>query len=308
MISYSRWQRLRRCTRIFLPRLLREGWMALSPRIESDVLYLKVLYFLTYGRRLNLEHPHRFTEKLQLLKLIYTEPLHSQMVDKFGVRKIIEEKLGKEYLFPLLGVWENANDIDFDALPERFVLKPTHDSGSIVFCRDKAHFDIAATRKKLNRALKRRFYYKMRELAYRGVKPRIIAEPLMVDESGTELKDYKLLCFDGEVKFIQVHFDREHNHRRNLYTPDWKLVEDFFLIGPSDPTYSVPRPALLPQMLEAASQLSKGFPEIRIDFYIVNNHLFFGEFTFFHSGGLFLFYPDKYDEILGEYVKLPKLN
>ena len=304
MVTYSRMQRLFRCARILVPRLIREGWIRISPWIKSDTLYLKVLYFLTYGRFLDLKQPKRFTEKLQALKLIYTEPLHSQMVDKYGVREIIEQKLGKEYLFPLLGVWDNADDIDFDALPEQFVLKPTHDSGSIVFCRDKAHFDMAAARKKLNRSLKQRFYYKMRELAYRGVKPRIIAEPLMVDESGTELKDYKLLCFDGEVKFIQVHFDREHNHRRNLYTPDWKLVEDFFMIGPSDPSYVVPKPDLLPQMLEVASRLSQGFPEIRIDFYIVNGHLYFGEFTFFHSGGLFLFFPDKYDEILGNMVHL----
>jgi hypothetical protein len=278
--------------------------MWLSPWIKSDIIYLKVLYFLTNGRILDLQHPKRFTEKLQALKLIYTKPIHSQMVDKYGVREIIEQKLGKQHLFPLLGVWDNAEDIDFDTLPNQFVLKPTHDSGSIIFCRNKNDFNINNARKQLNKALKRRFFYKMRELAYRGVKPRIIAEPLMVDEDGTELKDYKLLCFDGEVKFIQVHYDREHNHRRNLYTPDWKLVEDFFMIGPSDPSYNVPRPELLPQMLMIASQLSKGFPEIRIDFYIVNNHLYFGEFTFFHSGGLFLFQPDKYDYILGSYINL----
>lgn len=305
VIAYPRWKRLLRCARLLIPRAIREIWMACSPWIKSDILYLKILYFLTYGRLLNLTCPKRFTEKLQALKLIYTEPLHSQMVDKYGVREIIEKELGQDYLFPLLGVWDNVDDIDFSALPEQFVLKPTHDSGSIIFCHDKAHFDISTAKKRLKKSLKRKFFYRMRELAYRGVKPRVIAEPLMVDDSGTELRDYKLLCFNGAVKYIQVHYGREHNHRRNLYTPEWKLVDDFFMIGPNDPSYIVPKPDLLPKMLEIASRLSKGFPEIRIDFYIVNNHLYFGEFTFFHSGGLFMFYPDKFDEILGNDVKLP---
>ena len=306
MIEYSRWQFFIRRARLLIPRVIRQGWMYLSPRIKSDVWYLKVLYFLTYGRRLNLKNPVRFTEKLQALKLVYTTPLHSKMVDKFGVREIIEQQLGKEYLFPLLGVWNNADEIDFDTLPEQFVLKPTHDSGSIVFCRNRKTFDIPAARRQLDRALKRRFYFNMRELAYRGVTPRIIAEPLMVDESGTELKDYKLLCFDGEVKYIQVHFGRASRHQRNLYTPDWQLVEDFFMIGPNDPTHVIPKPELLPEMLAISSRLSKGFPEIRIDFYIVNDHLYFGEFTFFHSGGLFMIHPDKYDKILGDLVRLPQ--
>lgn len=225
------------------------------------------------------------------------------MVDKYGVREIIRQKIGEKYLFPLLGVWKNFEDIDFDLLPAQFVLKPTHDSGSIVFCRNKLTFDKQKAKKKLEKALGRNYYFLGRELPYKNVEPQIIAEPLMTDESGTELKDYKVFCFDGEVKMIQVDFDRFTNHGRNLYTPEWDLIEAFILY-PYDHNRIIPKPTVLPEMLTIASKLSKGFPHVRIDFYVIRDKLYFGEFTFHHAGGLARIKPDKFNETLGSYINL----
>lgn len=293
---------------ILIPRLLREIVFKSSPFIKSDSLYLKIVYFLTFFKWLDLEHPETlltFNEKIQWLKMHNNTQLHTQMVDKYEVRSLIKEKLGTGYTFPLLGVWNDPDEIDFDMLPDPFVLKPTHDSGSIIFCHDKSHFNQNAARKKLRKALKRNYYWLGREAPYKNVKPRIIAEPLMVDESGVELKDYKLFCFDGIVRMIQVHFDRFNKHHQNLYTPEWKLIDGYLSSYPSGRQEAVPRPYILDDMVQKASMLSKGFPFVRVDFYIINNKLYFGEFTFHHAGGLARVYPRTFARQLGDWISLP---
>ena len=290
-----------------LPRLLRRFVFMCTHSISSDKSYIKIVYFLTFGKWLDLDHPETlvtFNEKLQWLKMHNNTPLHTKMVDKFAVREIIDEKMGPGHVFPLLGVWEHFDDIDFSKLPDKFVLKPTHDSGSIVFCRDKKNFDIVGAKKKLEAALKRNYYWLGRERPYRDIPPRLIAEPLMVDESGTQLKDYKLFCFDGVVKMIQVDFDRFTDHHRNLYTPEWKLI-DAFMLYPHAPDKTIPPPVILPQMLSAASQLSQGFPFVRVDFYVINGKLYFGEFTFHHEGGYGRIKPDSFNVEMGSWIKLP---
>jgi hypothetical protein len=293
---------------VLIPRILRLIVNKLTYCIKSDETYLKIIYFLTFGKWLDFEHPEKFTtfnEKIQWLKLNSNTPLHTQMVDKYEVRDIIQKKLGEGFTFPLLGVWNSFDEIDFSKLPEQFVLKPTHDSGSIVFCRDRKTFNLAAARKKLTKALKRNYYWLGRETPYKNVKPRLIAEPLMTDNTEkTDLKDYKLFCFDGEVKIIQVDYDRFTNHHRNLYTPEWQLI-DAFIMYPNDPTHIIPPPEALPRMLEIASKLSKGFPFIRIDLYVINQKIYFGEFTFFHGGGLERIRPREYNNIMGSWIKLP---
>ncbi len=289
---------------ILIPRILRECVFLCTKLIKSDELYLKIVYFLTFGKWLDFKNLQTFNEKIQWLKIHNNTPLHTQMVDKYAVREIIKRKLGDNYLFPLLGVWNSFDEIDFDALPDQFVLKSTHDSGSIVFCRDKTTFDYKKARKKIEKALKRNYYWLGREQPYKNVQPRIIAEPLMHDESGTDLKDYKLFCFDGEVKMIQVDFDRFANHHRNLYTPDWNLI-DAFILYPNNPNRNIEKPAILPEMLKYASELSKGFPFVRIDFYIINNQLYFGEFTFHHGGGLERIRPKGFNHTLGDYINIP---
>ena len=304
---FTPYRKYSRYALILVPRILRQIVFKCTRLIPSDRLYIKIVYFLTFGRWLDLDHPEKlknFNEKIQWLKLHNNTPLHTRMADKLEVRKIIEEKLGPGYTFPLLGVWDSFDEINFAELPDQFVLKPTHDSGSIVFCRDKKSFDRRKAKAKLEAALRRNYYWFGRELPYRDIPPRLIAEPLMVDESGTQLKDYKLFCFDGSVKMIQVDFDRFTDHHRNLYTPEWELI-DAFILYPHAPDKTIPQPDILPEMLAAASRLSKGFPFVRIDFYVINGKLYFGEFTFHHEGGLGRIRPQTFNMEMGSWIHLP---
>jgi len=305
---FTPWRKWLRYSILLGPRILREGVFRCSRLIPSDRLYLKIVYFLTFGKWLDLDHPEslrNFNEKLQWLKLHNDTPLHTRMADKVAVRRIIEEKIGPGYTFPLLGVWEHFDDIDFSRLPEQFVLKPSHDSGSIVFCRDKQSFDRRRARKKLEAALRRNYFWFGREMPYKDIPPRILAEPLMVDESGTQLKDFKLFCFDGEVKVIQVDFNRFTGHRRNLYTPQWERL-DMFIMYPNAPQVSIPRPKKLDEMLKWGAELSRGFPFLRVDFYEIHDRIYFGEFTFHHEGGLGRIKPERFNTLMGDWIRLPQ--
>jgi hypothetical protein len=227
------------------------------------------------------------------------------MADKYEVRKYIAEKIGEEYLIPLLGVWNTFEDIDFNSLPDQFVLKCTHDSGGVVICKDKNAFDLKAARKKIVIHLKRNFYWYGREWAYKNIKPRIIAEKFMVDESGTELKDYKILCFNGEPRLIQVDFDRFVKHKRNLYSTEWQyqLVE---LGYPTYPQIRIKKPESLELMLQLAKKLSFGIPHLRVDLYSIKQKIYFGELTFYHGSGFEKFTPSEWDKTLGDWLELPQ--
>ncbi|GHV12247.1 glycosyl transferase [Fibrobacterales bacterium] len=240
-----------------------------------DSLYLKILYRIEVGYWPNLSNPQTFNEKLQWLKIHDRKPEYTQFVDKYEVRKHIAETIGEEYLIPLLGVWDKFDDIDFSKLPEQFVLKCTHDSGGLVICKDKSNLDIKRAKKKIERCLKKNYYWDGREWPYKSVKSRIIAEKYMVDESETELKDYKIFCFDGESKIIQVDFDRFVEHKRNLYDTEWNLC-DFTLLYKNGKQKQIPKPAQLEKMLEFAKTLSKNIPFVRVDFYCINNDIRWG--------------------------------
>lgn len=254
------------------------------------------------GKKLDLKNPQTFNEKLQWLKLYDRNPEYTKMVDKYEVRKYIADKIGEEYLIPLLGVWDKFDDIDFSTLPDQFVLKCTHDSGGLVICKDKSKLDIEAARKKINKCLKRNFYKLTREWPYKNVKPRIIAEKLMVDESGTELKDYKIFCFNGDPKAMFIATDRPHDTRFDFFDTEFNHLP--FTNGHPNATKEIKRPKGLEEMVQLAEKLSQGMKQVRIDFYDINGKVYFGEITFFHWSGMVPFEPEEWDYKFGEWINI----
>lgn len=268
----------------------------------DDERYLRLAYRIRMRKKLNLKNPQTFNEKLQWLKLYDRKSEYTMMVDKYEVRKYISEKIGEEYLIPLLGVWNSFDEIDFDKLPEQFVLKCTHDSGGLVICKDKSKLDMDAVKRKINRCFEKNFYYHGREWPYKDVKPRIIAEKLMVDESGTELKDYKFFCFDGKPECLFIATDRPHDTKFDFYDMEFNHLP--FTNGHPNADKEIKRPAGMDEMVEIAKKLSEGMPHVRIDFYDINGRVYFGEITFFHWSGLVPFEPEEWDYKLGEKIKL----
>ncbi|AKB60514.1 ATP-grasp fold amidoligase family protein [Methanosarcina mazei] len=270
-----------------------------------DKTLLEIDFKARHGKKLDLDNPVTYNEKLQWLKLYDRDPVYSQMVDKYEVYQYVSKKIGKKYLIPLLGVWDSADDIEFDKLPDQFVLKPTHDSGCCVICTDKETFSRNKAIKKLNAALHRNYYYSGREWPYKDVKPRVIAQKYIVDESGYELKDYKIFCFDGVPKLIHVDFNRfTDNHQRNIYTPSWEYVP-MSILYPTSPETKVEKPVVLKEMLTIAKNLSAGIPHVRVDLYVVGEKIYFGELTFYHDSGHTTFNPPEWDETMGSWIRLP---
>lgn len=273
----------------------------------SDENYLRRQFRLWTGEELNLEDPKGYNEKLQWLKIYDHRPEYAVMVDKYAVKQWVADRIGDEYLIPTLGVWDHFSQIDFDRLPQQFVLKCTHDSGSILVVKDKRTMDRKEAERKLERCLRRSWYQPYREWAYKNVKPRIIAEAYMTDESGTELKDYKVFNFDGVPKMIQVDYGRFTEHKRNLYTTDWEYLP-VRITYPTDPGHRIKRPAQLEKMLELARLLSEGYPHMRTDFYCVGDRIYFGEITFYHGSGMTRFDPPSFNLEMGGWLKLPERN
>lgn len=269
-----------------------------------DKMYLQLKYRIHFGKKLNLNNPVTFSEKLQWLKLYDRKDFYTTMVDKQNVKKYVAQILGEKYIIPTYGVWDTFDEIDFNCLPDSFVLKTTHDSGGIVICKNKSEFDKVNAKEKINRCLKRNYYLRNREWPYKNVPRRIIAEKYMIDESGTELKDYKIFNFNGEPKMIQLDYDRFCNHKRNLYTTEWDVIDVNFKYESDINKYSR-RPNILPELLEMARLLSKDIPFVRTDFYIINNQIYFGELTFFPEGGFGNFSKEEMDKALGILIDLP---
>lgn len=269
-----------------------------------DLLYLKLLYRGYMDKKLNLDSPKTFNEKLQWLKLYDRNPLYTHLVDKYEVKKHISDVLDKEYLIPLLGVYNDFDEIDFNKLPNEFVLKCTHDSGGLVICKDKSNFDLKLAKEKINRCLNRNFYYLYREWPYKKIKPRIICEQYMVDESGTELKDYKIFCFSGEPKIIEVDYNRFSGHKRNLYDIKWNYIPASIQY-PTDPKTIIRKPDRVEDILGLARALAKDYPHVRIDFYSINKRIYFGEITFYHGSGFEKFEPKSLGIEMGSWIKLP---
>jgi glycosyltransferase involved in cell wall biosynthesis len=269
----------------------------------SDEKYLRMMFKHMVGHELNLENPKTFNEKLQWLKLYDRNPLYTQLVDKYEARKYVAKSIGEEYLIPLIGIWDEFDDIDFSKLPNQFILKCTHDSGGIVICKDKNKLNIEVAKNKINKSLKRNYYYLGREWPYKNVKPRIICEKYMVDESGIELKDYKFFCFGGSPKILFVATDRGVDTRFDFY--DMKFTHIPVMQHYKNGVKKIIKPKGFTKMVKLASQLSKDIPHVRIDFYDVNGKVYFGELTFYHFSGFEKFDPEEYDDIFGNWIELP---
>ena len=275
-------------------------------RFIPDRMYLSAMYYVLLGRRLHLDNPRTFTEKLQWLKLYYYRPESTEMVDKYLAKKWIADRIGADYIVPTLGVWKCVDDIDFDSLPDRFVLKCNHDNGSVVVCKDKSRFDIRATKEKLNRCMRRDFYAQTREWPYKNVSRRIIAEAYLDDGSG-DLKDYKFLCFDGVPRVMYVVENRAVGLTTDYYDMDFHFLPIVSRDGgPSG--ISREKPLLFEEMKRIASILSAGFPHLRVDFYCVRDRLYCGELTFFVSSGYDDLFSMEWDRKFGDWLTLPPKN
>lgn len=278
-------------------------------RFIPDEMWIKYKYKRKFGRTLNLENPKSFSEKLQWMKLYYRNPLCKTMVDKYDAKQYVAKLIGEEYIIPTLGVWDRFEDIDFDALPDQFVLKCTHDSGGLVICRDKTKLDIKAAKRKIKKCFKRNYYWHGREWVYKDIKSRVIAEAYMEDASGRELIDYKFYCFNGEPKFLYISVGLENHatasisffdfdfNKMPFYRTDFKQFET----APS-------KPEKFEQMIELATELSKGFPFLRVDLYQINGQVYFSELTFVPSGGMMPLKPDTADMEIGKLLNLNTIS
>ncbi len=271
----------------------------------DDERYLKMVYRISLGKKLSLNPPITFNEKIQWLKLHDRRPEYTDMVDKYEAKKYVANLIGEQYIIPTLGVWDHFDEIDFDKLPNQFVLKCTHDSGGLVICRDKEELDKEKARRTLENCLKHNFFWGMREWPYKNVRPRIIAEEYLEDSQTQELRDYKFFCFDGEVKALFVATDR--------YTEGEETKFDFFdsnfkhlpfRNGHPNADVLPKKPVCFEKMKELASKLSKGIPQLRVDFYEVDGEIYFGELTFSHWSGMVPFEPEKWDKTFGEWLDL----
>lgn len=271
-----------------------------------DDLYISIQFFLRLGYKPDLKHPRTFSEKLQWLKLHNRKPEYTTMVDKYAVKKYVADRIGEEYIIPTLGVWESFDEIDFDSLPDKFVLKCTHDSGGLVICRDKKTLDMDAARKKIEKSLRTDYYKQGREWPYKDVPIRIIAEKFMEDGTqGDALNDYKLMCFDGKVycSFVCSGRNSEEGLRVTFYDREWKRLPFRRHYPSADKDFDMP--LQYHRMIELAERLSKDIPFVRTDFYEIDGKLYFGELTLFPGNGMEEFSPEEWDERLGELIELP---
>lgn len=269
----------------------------------NDKSFIKFAYWLLMGQRINLDRPQLYQEKLNWLKLYYRNPSLSPLVDKYLVKEYIEKSIGGEYVVKTLGVWDCFDDIDFGKLPNKFVLKCTHDSASYVIVYDKLTMDKSKAKKRLDSHLRRSFYWVNREWPYKNCQPRIMAEELL-DNGGKPLTDYKFFCFDGEPKFMYVSADTDQNARTDFFDMNYNHLDMRMKDLNSDTLPS--KPEKFEEMKELARKLCKGFPHVRVDFYLVNHQIYFGELTFFHNGGFQKIYPEKWNRILGDWITLPE--
>ena len=275
----------------------------------NDRKYLEIAYRISTGLHLDLDNPQRYNEKIQWLKLYDRKPLYTKWVDKFEAKKLAADIIGNEHIIPTLGVWDKFDDINFDELPDQFVLKCTHDSGGIVICTDKKKLDVDAARKKINKSLKHNYYWGSREWPYKNLKPRIIAEQYMVDKKTGELPDYKFFAFDGDVKALFIATERqkvEEDTKFDFFDNNFNHLP--IINGHPNAKLMPEKPETYELMISLAKKLSEGIPHVRVDLYEINGMVYFGEMTFSHWSGFCPFVPDEWDYKFGEWIRLPAIN
>lgn len=297
------------------PSGLRRRWRAFKRwmwRFAPDAVVTKRSYRHRFGRDLDLENPQGLSEKIQWLKLNGMTPLHSRCSDKIAVRDYVAERVGSEILIPMVMATYDVAEITPENIPaERFVVKPNHDSGSVVFCRDRASFDWADARRRLRAMLKRDFHLAQRERQYEGIRRGLIVEELLEQSGGGDLIDYKIYCFHGKPTFAQVDLGRHSDHRRAMYDLDWRKLPERIETLPGLPAAldgELPRPEGWEEMKRIAAILAKPFPLVRIDFYNVDGRVFFGEMTFTPGAGLSRFEPREKDVAYGRLLDLSKVR
>ncbi len=278
----------------------------LTAAVKNDETYVKWDFWWGLGRFPDLEHPKTYNEKLSWLKLHARRPEYTMMVDKYDAKEYVKGIIGEEYIIPSYGVWDQFDDIDFDTLPDQFVLKTTHDSGWVIICKDKSKFDKKAARKKVAESMKRNLYNTHREYPYKDLKPRVIIEKLMVETGSNSLKDYKFFCFDGAVKMLFIATDRPLDTRFDFFDREFNHLP--FKQGHPLASKPIEKPEGFEEMIAIAEKLSKGIPHVRVDLYNINGKIYFGELTFFHFGGTVPFKPKEWDYKIGEWLNLPSVT
>ena len=271
-----------------------------------DKIYLKLQYWYHFKKILNLRNPKTFNEKIQWLKLYDRKPEYTQFADKYEVRKYIKETIGEEYLIPLIGVYNNVDEINWDSLPDKFVLKCTHGSQCNIICKDKTKLDIEESKKKLRKWINRNWYWYGREWPYKNIKPRIIIEKYLIDKDDKSLTDYKIFCFSGKPLYCQVIRGRGHNETIDFYDKDWNCMPFSGLRSLPKSNREYNKPEKYEEMFKIAGILSDNLPFIRVDLYYVNKQIFFGELTFSPAGGFGRFTPDEWNYRIGNLIKLPE--
>ncbi len=276
-------------------------------RFLPDRTYLEIMYRRYHKTKLHLSAPEKFTEKLQWLKLHDRRPLYTKLVDKYEVKKIVSDQIGSKYVVPLLGVWDTPEAINWEKLPEKFVVKTTHYGGSsgVIVCKSKKKLDIPQAIVKLQRNLKQNAFLFGREWPYKGVRPRIIAEQLIEIEGVNDIPDYKWYCFDGKPTYCQVIQNRSKHETIDFFDANWQHCDFVGLNSKANNANQLPRrPICLREQIEIASQLSKGIPFVRIDLYEAKGKVYFGEFTFYPGSGFGSFRPPEFDFVLGKMIDL----
>lgn len=276
-------------------------------RWMPDKTFLKIEHKLLLKERMNFDDPQTLNQKLQWMKLFNSDSIYTRLVDKYLVREYVTQKIGDKYLIPLIGVYDNSNEIDFDSLPSKFVLKANHGSGWNVVCTDKSNLNWEKVKKDLNKWLKMNYYWHDRERPYKNIVPRIVCEEFIKTEGDSPPMDYKLFCFDGIPEFFFIASDRGSNTKFDFFDMEWNRLPVKQHYPNSD--YNFEPPKKWDEMVECAKKLSEGFPHVRVDFYIDSDeNIIFGEMTLGHFGGVTPFEPKEYDKYFGQFMRLPLDN
>ena len=275
-------------------------------RFLPPKIYAQFLYEYYTGKKLDLKNPIEFNAKIQWYKVFYHPDILTQLVDKYEVRDYVEKKIGAQYLNQLVGVYDNPKAIPYNELPDQFVIKATHASSFNLIVDDKSKLNLVKTNKLLKKWLRINQYYRTgQEWAYKNVIPRLIIEKFLKEKGKSSLIDYKFYCFSGEAKFLEVHLDRAQNHRRGFYDLEFKPLPFRYVTIEKSITTKVDKPSNFEEMMGLAEKLADNFPFVRVDFYSVHGKTIFGEMTFYPSDGRKDLIPDKYNTIVGDYIKLP---
>lgn len=271
-----------------------------------DDRFLKKTYRIRFGKRLNLDNPTTYNEKLQWLKLNDRNPLYTELVDKYAVKDWVAKRIGSGHVAQSFGMWRSVDDINFDTLPNSFVLKTNHDSGGVVVCRDKKAFDIQDAKKILAKHLNNDFYRYYREWPYKNVSRCVFAEEYLEDADVGELPDYKFFCFNGVAKVMFVATERFSTEETKFDFFDMEFNHLPIKNGHPNSSKPITKPAAFDEMRRYAEELSKDIPHVRVDFYIADDNVYFGEMTFTHWAGLVPFDPEEWDYVFGSWIDLPK--